>query len=80
MHVEERHKGRAAEGTGAVEVGVVCRPARHDLLVIHQTVAGLAQRAAGHQHLTTQYTHTHTHTQDDSSIAALRGERSVSVV
>lgn len=48
---EERQEGCAAERTGAVEVGVVRRPACHDLLIIHQTVACLTQGTAGHLHL-----------------------------
>lgn len=48
---EERQEGCAAERTSAVEVGVVCRPACHDLLVIHQAVTRLTQGAAGHQNL-----------------------------
>ena len=43
FHVEERQEGRAAEGTSAVEVGVVSCPAGHDLFVIHQTVTRLTK-------------------------------------
>lgn len=41
LDVEEGQEGTPAEGTGGVEVGVVCSPSRHDLLIIDQTVAGL---------------------------------------
>lgn len=51
LHVEEGQEGVTAEGAGGVEVGVVRRPASHDLLVVHQAVACLAARAAGDQQL-----------------------------
>lgn len=43
FHIEERQEGCAAEGTSAVEVGVVSCPASHDLFVIHQTVTRLTK-------------------------------------
>lgn len=43
--VEQRNEGGRAERTAGVEVGVVGRPAGHDLLVINQGVAAPAQRA-----------------------------------
>ena len=51
FHMEERQEGRATEWTSAVKVGVICRPACHDFLIIHQTVTRLTEGAAGHQHL-----------------------------
>lgn len=51
LHVEEGQEGVAAERAGGVEVGVVCRPAGHDLLVVHQAVTRLAARTAGDQQL-----------------------------
>lgn len=43
FHIKERQEGCAAEGTAAVEVGVVSRPASHDLFIVHQTVTGLTK-------------------------------------
>lgn len=43
LHVEEGQEGVPAEGAGGVEVGVVRRPAGHDLLVVNQAVARLTQ-------------------------------------
>lgn len=51
FHIEKRQKGCTTERTSAVEVGVVGRPASHDLLVIHQRVAGLTQRTTGNLNL-----------------------------
>lgn len=49
--VEEGDKRGGAEGAAGVKVGVVGRPARHDLLIIDQRVAVATQRAARHPHL-----------------------------
>lgn len=57
FHVEERQEGVAAEGAGSVEVGVIGRPSGHDLLVVNQTLAGLAAGAAGDQHLRSTRVH-----------------------
>ena len=51
LDAEQGHKGAGAERTGGVEVGVVRRPASHDLLIVHQGVTGAAQRAARQQNL-----------------------------
>ena len=51
LHVEEGEERVPAEGAGGVEVGVVGRPARHDLLVVHQAVARLTAGTAGDQQL-----------------------------
>lgn len=51
MDAEQGHKGAGTEGAHCVEVGVVGRPAGHDLLVVHQRVTGTAQGAAGKQDL-----------------------------
>ena len=52
LHVEEGQERSPTEGAGAIEVGVVRRPAGHDLLIVHQAVTRLAAGAARHQHLT----------------------------
>lgn len=49
--MQQGKEGCPAERTVGVQVGVVCRPACHDLLVVHQSLAGVALGAAGHQHL-----------------------------
>lgn len=51
LHIEEREEWVSTEGAGGVQVGVVCCPAGHDLLIIHQAVAGLTARTAGDQQL-----------------------------
>lgn len=53
LGVQEGDERGAAERTRRVQVGVVWRPAGHDLLVINQRVTAATQRAAGHQHLRT---------------------------
>lgn len=51
LNAQEGKKGSTTEGTVGVQVGVIGRPARHDLLIVHQAFTGAALRAAGHQHL-----------------------------
>lgn len=51
LHVEEGQKGVSTERTGCVQVGIVCRPASHDFLIIHQAVTCLAAGTAGDQQL-----------------------------
>ena len=51
LDVQQGEKGGAAERAAGVQVGVVSRPAGHYLLVVHQSFAGVALAAAGHQHL-----------------------------
>lgn len=53
LSVQEGDEGRSTERAGRVQVGVVRRPAGHDLLVVNQRVTAATQRAAGHQHLDT---------------------------
>lgn len=53
FHIKERQECCTAERASAVEVGVISRPACHDLLIIHQTLTRLTERAAGHLHLHT---------------------------
>lgn len=53
LHVEEGQEGVSTKGAGGVQVGVVCCPASHDLLVVHQAVARLTARTAGDQQLDT---------------------------
>ena len=57
LHVEEGQEGVSTEGTGGVQVGVVGRPAGHDLLVVHEAVARLTARTAGDQQLETHNLH-----------------------
>lgn len=51
FHIEERQESRSTERTGAVEVGIICCPACHNLFIVHQTVTRLTERTARHQHL-----------------------------
>lgn len=51
LGVEQGDEGGRAEGAGGVEVGIVGRPAGHDLLIIHQRVTTPTQRTTRQKHL-----------------------------